>query len=278
MLRRGRSEAQRGGARAGSRKQRGHRRTPTLLAMLPVAVLLPAAGYVGAQQSARGGSESLQVRGDRAHRGTQQRSIAPRNAEPVEKTPGIGRACSEARGYAYYSLGASFEGLKLTTSGRQCEPPPPKVRAADGTLVYMSPSRQNTVAFIYGTCQPPPGTDGGCAPPLSISSYPACEQPRSLYKRYRGGGTPVPFQETRVRGIPAAMFDAGPRGGGFRLEMYAGDARVVIAGNDVGMVKRAADRMVAPSSSPGGATSARTELPTPIPGAAEYDAKQNPKC
>jgi hypothetical protein len=239
---------------------------------------LATAGYVEAQQNAGAGSETLQERGDRLHRGLQQRSKAPRNAEPAEKTAGIGRSCAEADDFDYYSLGASFEGLKLTTSGRQCSPPPPKVRAADGTLVYMGASRVNTVAFLYGTCDAPSGTDGGCSPPLSISSYPACEQPRSLYKRYSGGGTPVQYEKTIVRGSPAAIFDERPQGGSFRLEVYAGDARVLISGNDAEMVKRAADQMVAPSSSVGGAKRARVELPTPIPRAADEDATENPKC
>lgn len=251
--------------------------------MLLVAVAV--GGYAGVQENVRAGAaslpgaESLQERGDRAHRGLQQRSMAPRNAEPVEKTAGIGRGCAEADDFAYYSLGASFESLDMTPTGRQCAPPPPKVRSTNGELVYMRAARQNVVAFIYGTCEPPAGMDaGGCAPPLSISSFPACEQPHSLYTRYSAGGIPVPHQDTRVRGVPAAIFDDGPRANGSRLELYAGDARVVIAGTDAGMVRRAADKLVAPSTSPGGAKRLGTDLPKPIPGAAEHDATENPKC
>jgi hypothetical protein len=108
----------------------------------------------------------------------------------------------------------------------------------------MGASRVNTVAFLYGTCEPPSGTDGGCAPPLSISSFPVCEQPRSLYERYSGGGAPLPYENTRVRGAPAAVFNEGASGSRLRLEVYAGDARVVIAGDDAELVKRAADRML----------------------------------
>lgn len=277
MLSRGRFQAGRGSGGQGGRR-RGGSRTRALLSALLIAGLLSAAGYIGAQQSARAGPESLQVRGDRSHRGLQQRSIAPRNAEPVEKTPGIGRACADAADFDYYSLGASFEGLKMAPTGRRCAPPPPKVRAADGTLVYMRPSRQNVVAFIYGTCKPPPGTDGGCPAPLSISSFPACEQPRSLYRRYSAGGDPAPYEETRLRGAPAAIFDEASQGDLFRLEIYTGNARVVIAGTDAEMVKRAVDKMVAPGASPGGAKRVGTELPGPIPGAADPDATENPKC
>jgi len=253
--------------------QGSSRAARVLGATLLLAVALAAAGYVGAQRSARAGSESLQARGDRAHRGMQQPSVAPRNAEPVDKTAGIGRNCAGAGGFDSYSLGASFEGLKLLTKDRTCSPPPPKVRAADGTLVYNRMSRLNVVDFIYGRCKPPPGTDGGCAPPLSISSSPSCEQPHSLYTRYAASGGAVPHREIRVRGVPAAMFDEGA-GRRFRLEVYTGDARVVIAGADAAMVRRAADEMVAPS----GAAKRRTELPKPIPGAAEHDATVNPKC
>lgn len=286
MLSRGRFEAGRDGEGATGRgKGSGNLGLRPFASTLVVAVALATAGYVGVQENTRAGAASLprggslQQRGDRAHRGLQQRSIAPRNAEPVEKTASIGRPCAEADDFDYYSLGASFEGLKMTPAGRLCAPPPPKVRSANGTLVYMRASRQNVVTFIYGTCEPPSGTDaGGCAPPLSISSYPACEQPHSLYTRYNAGGVPVPHQETRVRDVPAAIFDEGPRGGGTRLEVYAGDARVVIAGTDTRMVKRAADKMIAPSTSPGGAKRAGTELPKPIPGAAEDGATESPKC
>ena len=278
MLSRGRSKARREGGELGRRNQRGQRRPWRRLSVLSAAVLLGAAGYVGAQQNTGAGSERLKERGDRTHRGLQQRSNAPRDAEPVEKTPGIGRTCAQADDFDYYSLGASFEGLNLTTSDRQCAPPPSKVRAADGALVYRGLGRQNTVTFIYGTCDPPAGADGGCSPPLSISSHPACEQPRSLYKRYSGGRTRLPYEETRVRGAPAGIFDERSPGGRFRLEIYTGDARVSIAGDDAEMVKRAADQMVAPSSSPGGSKRPGTELPEPIPGASDPDATKNPKC
>lgn len=262
-----------------SRKHRNNRQLLTVASALVVAVAMATAGYMGVQGNARAGAESLQQRGDRAHRGLQQRSIAPRNAEPAEKTDSIGRACAEADDFDYYSLGTSFEGLEMRPGGRLCAPPPPKVRSANGTLVYMRAARQNVVTFIYGTCEPPPGTDaGGCAPPLSISSHPVCEQPHSLYTRYSAGGAPVPHQETRIRDAPAAIFDEGPRAGGSRIEVYAGDARVVIAGSDAGMVRRAADKMVAPSASPGGAKRYGAELPKPIPGAAEHGATENPKC
>jgi hypothetical protein len=240
--------------------------------------LVSTVGYFGMQQVARAGSESLQVRGDRTHRGLQQRSIAPRNAEPVEKTAAIGRACGQADAFDYYFLGESFEGLKMAPTGRRCAPPPPKVRAADGTIVFMRPVRENVVAFIYGTCKPPPGPDGGCPAPLSISSSPACEQPHSLYRRYSGGGPPLPHRETRLRGVPAAIFDGAAQGGFFRIEMYTGDARVVLEGIDAEMVRRAVDKMVAPSTSPGGASRLGTDLPKPLPGAAEDDATKNPKC
>ena len=278
MLRRGGPGGRRERGETGRREQRSSRRALTLVSAVSIPVLLGLVGYLGLHQNAQAGPETLQQRGDQAHRGLQQASMAPRNAESVEKTPGIGRPCSEADDFDYYSLGAAFEGLKLTTSGRDCAPPPPKVRSADGTLVYMNFTRQNVVAFLYGTCKPPSGGDGGCAPPLSISSSPACEQPRSLYRRYRGGGPPIPHENTSVRGAPAATFDEGPGRGGFRLEVYTGDARVVIAGADPEMVKRAADEMVATSTSPGGAKRPRMELPKPIQGAAEEDARSNPKC
>jgi hypothetical protein len=139
-------------------------------------------------------------------------------------------------------------------------------------------SRKSIVGFIYGTCEPPFGTDGGCPSPLTIASHPACEQPHSLYTRYSAGGTPAPHDETRIRGVPAAIFDERPYHGRSRLEVYTGDARVVIEGDDAELVMRAADEMVAPSTSPGGAKRPQTDLPRPIRGAVDHDARENPQC
>jgi len=193
-------------------------------------------------------------------------------------------AAAEADDFDYYSLGTSFEGLKLAGKGRQCEPPPKKLRDPSGRLVYMNPARTNTVFYVYGSCKPPRdpetglATEGGCTPPLSVNSSPACEQPHSLYARYAAGGSPVPHQHLRVRGAPAAIFGGRPRDDVTRIELYAGDARVLIAGRDAETVRRAAAQIAAPRTSRGGAREASAVLPNAIRGAAEDTATENPRC
>lgn len=226
--------------------------------------------------------ETFQQIGDRTHRGLQQRSRAPVNAEPVDRTPGIGRPCAAAGDFDTYFLGASFEGIPLVAQERSCDEPPPKLRDARGRLVFLRATRMNTAFSVYGTCQRPrdPRTgltgDGGCTPPISVSSSPACEQPHSLYRRF-SGGSPVPHKHIDVRGAPAAIFKEGTADS-MRVEIYTGDARVLITGTDPGVVRRAAAAILATSTSPGGARSAQAALPKAVTGAAEDDATKNPRC
>jgi hypothetical protein len=144
-----------------------------------------------------------------------RRSRAPVNAEPARLMPGIGRPCDEASDFDHYFLGTSFEGLPLTSKGWRCSPPPRKVRDVHGTPVYFSPARVNAYTYIYGSCTPPrdPATgrfEGGCPPPLSVSSSPSCERPHSIVRRY-GGGTQLRHTHIRIRGVPAALYTEGSR-------------------------------------------------------------------
>jgi len=223
---------------------------------------------------------SFKERMDRSHRGMEQPSRAATNAPPAEQMAGVGRPCSEAQDFDYYYLGRSFEGLELTTTDRNCEPPPKKIRAANGAVVYQSPGRVNVVSYIYGNCDKSGVIEGGCLPPLSVSSHPACERPHSLYSRFSGGGPPMHHQHIRVRGAPAAVFQDGSpgKGGRTRVEIYTADAAVVVAGRDPDLVTRAARKLVAPARSSGGARDAVSDLPLPRRGAAEDDAKENPPC
>jgi hypothetical protein len=62
------------------------------------------------------------------------------------------------------------------------------------------------------------------------------------------------------------------------MEIFTGDAAVVIYGDDGDRVLRAAANIVAAPTSRAGARSPRTRLPAPIEGAAEDDARRNPRC
>jgi hypothetical protein len=208
-----------------------------------------------------------------------QPSRAAVNAEPADKTAGIGRPCSEAGDFDHYNLGDSFEGLALTASDRHCDPPPALIPNANGTMVHQRPGRVNVRAYFYGTCeaQPNPETgqiEGGCVPPLQVVTSPACEQPISLYKRYAApGARPDQLVRTQVRGAPAFVLSAGTK-----VLLYTSDAVVTVTGRDAGQVRRALAQLRAPLSSRGGARRSESELPEPVARAADENAAQNPTC
>jgi hypothetical protein len=78
----------------------------------------------------------------------------------------------------------------------------------------------NYVSFIYGECVPT-SYDGGCAPPAEIQVWPGEARNLGSYDTSLPG-TPQP-DETRIRGLPAAIFDDGTQ-----LEIYAPHSTIVI--------------------------------------------------
>ena len=252
-----------------------------LLALL--CVVVPTSGCGSSEEveeGARDRAKSERIR-DSHERIGRRPSRAATNAEPAQLMPGIGRPCEEAKDFDHYFLGNSFEGLPLTGKDRHCSPPPRKVRDENGTLVYMKPGRINTYGYVYGRCAPPqdPKTghvEGGCAPPLSVSSSPSCERPHSIVRRY-SGGHPPPHQHIRVRSAPAALYTE-PNGRRRRIEIFTGDAVVDISGETGDLVRRAAVRLVAAPTSRDGARTPGSRLPPPIKGAAEDEARRNPRC
>lgn len=216
------------------------------------------------------------------HPPPERHSRAADNAEPVQRTPGIGRSCAQSDGFDRYWLGQSFEGLPLTGRDRICTPPPEQLRDESGVLVYETPTRGNMYFYVYGNCDPPRDArtgrtlEGGCTPPMSITSSPACEQPHSLYTRFASRGYPLPHKHVLVRQAPAAIFTDGPRQ--TRIEIYTGDARVLVTGIDAQAVRRAAEQIAATPGSRRGAETADTPLPKPVAGAADDDAVSNPSC
>jgi hypothetical protein len=107
-----------------------------------------------------------------------------------------------ARAFAAFPLyfaGDSFQGLPLVA-------------------VERHPAQ---VGFLYGTCSIPvdaEGARGGCAPPLAVQVWPACERDSSLYPF-------APDERVRIRGAPAAFYE-----GHRRLELSADGVTVVLFG------------------------------------------------
>jgi hypothetical protein len=92
----------------------------------------------------------------------------------------------------------------------------------------------NFVSFVYGDCRPPPA-EGGCAPPAEIQVWPAGRRNLGSYDASRGGPSP---ELTRIRGSPAAFFEAGTR-----LEVYMGQLTVVVFARSRERVGRIADAL-----------------------------------
>ena len=101
-----------------------------------------------------------------------------------------------------YYLGDSFDGLPLT---------------------HAESSAQRSGFFVYGTCELPRNSEGGCATPLQVQNYRLADRNPSKFEL--GPRTPSPCRRTRVRGVPAAVF--GTTGGA--LEVYAGETVAVIS-------------------------------------------------
>jgi hypothetical protein len=138
-----------------------------------------------------------------------------------------------------FSLGASFERHQKSHEERRCDEPGPVGRA-------------NYHSVIYGDCQAT--ADHGCAPPVEIQTYPACERNPSSY-RLTPEGDAVPHQDARVAGFPAAWFEDGRR-----LEVYLKDATIVIFGENRGQLTRAAAQLHREQSNP---NTAQVSCPAP---------------
>jgi hypothetical protein len=143
--------------------------------------------------------------------------------------------------FTLFWLGESFEDLPLTA-----------------VLPPGAGSSTPDVSFIYGDCD---SSRGGCAPPLVVQVWPACERNRSSYA---AGGDPVPYEPLAVRGTSADLYD--DEDGGGRLEIATGEVTVVIFA-ELGRLVPAADalRSVTGDLGPDDA------LEPPAPGAVEGD-------
>ncbi len=130
--------------------------------------------------------------------------------EPSSGTAATGNySLAQARTFAdfpLYAPGEAFDELPLTAVVRRFDDSP------DGP-----PVRENYVDFVYGMCEAPEG-EGGCAPPLSVQIWAACERNPMAYGPEIAREGPL-----EVRGVPAYFFE-----GGRRLELSTGTATVVI--------------------------------------------------
>jgi hypothetical protein len=59
------------------------------------------------------------------------------------------------------------------------------------------------VSFIYGTCEIPAGSDGGCAPPLQLQITPLCDHLDAVARA-------DVWRRRQVRGAPVGTIDGAP--------------------------------------------------------------------
>lgn len=130
-------------------------------------------------------------------------------------------AAREFTRYELYDVGTDFEGLPLTAIDSQ-----------RGPAQYGEPTGVDEVMFAYGTCEvPAASTEGGCAVPLTIQVWSACERYRELYAFQ-------PDESLTLRGVDAAFYENFRR-----LELYTGRVTVVLFGTGRGQLMRAAAKL-----------------------------------
>jgi hypothetical protein len=156
----------------------------------------------------------------------------PNRGPPPPPGPKL-KACPSdgSANFDTYSAGPSVAGKGLAQSLRRCEP------------LYTGPSappgRVNSDTKIYGSCMPEAGSES-CSFPVTVESWPACERNLSLYRRHPApDGSRLAYTTTQIRGTQAAIFDEGTR-----IEVYTGDATVVVTSTSADLARRAANQLV----------------------------------
>jgi hypothetical protein len=170
--------------------------------------------------------------------------------------PGILARC-DAPAADDFDAGEGVEGLALAHRDALCsDPRPVRSETAGGDIDPDSYLRSHYTLAVYGTCTA--DSETGCAPPLQIQTWPACERSPA---DYTVGGKPLePTDVLRIRGAPARFY------GDNRLEISTGDSTVVIFGDSRELLLRAADALRTRSGSRR-AVGPGAQLPEPTPGA-----------
>lgn len=169
-----------------------------------------------------GATACAEVVGNRMQGGSSEKG-------PADTSQADRPACtspSEDLSFRNQWVGPSFDGLPLTTVIRQCALP-------TGDF----PTRQNLVSYLYGSCNAGKGSEGGCAVPLEVQSWPAEERYKELYEMAPEEHQ-IERQDTTVNGSPASLFE-----GGHRLEIFYEDVTVVIFGQGRDHIDRVANAL-----------------------------------
>jgi hypothetical protein len=157
---------------------------------------------------------------------------------------------------AEFDGGPSVAGMGLVHREALCsEPDPVRSESAGGQIDPDSYTRAHYTLAVYGTCKAT--SDHGCAPPLEIQTWPACERSPA---DYTVAGEPLPPTEVvELRGVPARFY------GDNRLELSTGDVTVVIFGESRNLVLAAVAALRTRPGSPA-AAGANEALAAPVTG------------
>jgi hypothetical protein len=189
---------------------------------------------------------------------TKAEGQGPFRSDVSDFTPETVRAFQD---FPLYSPGTQFEDLPLTAIVRVFRKPLVRARAGFG----VPDNRTNFVDFIYGSCDAG-GREGGCAPPLTVQIWPACD--RTLHDYFYNtpdGGPSRRHERVTVRGVPAARFSD-------MLEIYSGTVTIVIFGDTPALRARAAASLTS-ANTLAGDISVRDPLPPPAAGAMDGKLK-----
>jgi hypothetical protein len=158
-----------------------------------------------------------------------------------------------------FDAGSAVAGEKIAFRDTRCaDPEPVRTQSAGGEIDPNSYTRAHYTVAVYGTCKAT--GDSGCAPPVQIQTWPACERSPADYTI---AGKPLtPTEVLEIRGVPARFY------GSDRLELSTGDVTVVIFGTSRDLVLGAASTL---RTRPGSPTSVASDqkLPPPVAGAEE---------
>jgi hypothetical protein len=146
-------------------------------------------------------------------------------------TPTVARPAGLRRRLRTYWVGSSFEDLPLTHRIFRC-----------GAAYWngLAVVRHNSFGVLYGDCD---ASDGGCALPLEIQTWPACDRNFADFDFLPGLFPRPPIG--RLRGVPSARFE-----GSTRVELYTGDVTVVVFADTPGRATRAAAALATTPESP----------------------------
>jgi hypothetical protein len=109
------------------------------------------------------------------------------------------------------SAGPEVAGLPLTAAVRRCDSAAPADEAP-----------ANRITYIYGSCEIPE-TETGCAPPLEVQTWPACQRNKA---GYTFEGQPLPYTELSKRGAAEVVeFNFALES---RIEVYTKSSTVVL--------------------------------------------------